>query len=177
MTHHAPLIVVPYQSDWPGKFIGERSVLETIFPEPCFQIEHVGSTAVPGLSAKPIIDIMIGASSLREINERIDAMTGLGYEYMPQHELAIPLRRFLAKPMIRPRTFHVHAVTVSSAFWIDHLLFRDALRKDLRLANEYAALKLQLAQQFDEDREAYTHAKGSFISAVLTAARISQTRA
>jgi len=177
MTHSALLIVVPHRNDWLNKFASERSVLQTIFPEPVFQIEHVGSTAVPGLSAKPIIDIMIGASSLSEIDERIEAARGLGYEYMPQHEQAIPLRRFFAKPIVRPRHFHVHAVTVNSAFWHDHLLFRDALRNDSRLTSEYAALKLQLARQFGEDREAYAEAKGSFISSALTAARISQPRA
>ena len=177
MTHRALLIVVPYQNDWPNKFASERIALGAIFPEPRFQIEHIGSTAVPGLSAKPVIDIMIGAPSLSEIDERIEAMTGLGYEYMPQHEQAIPLRRFLAKPIIRPRAYHVHAVTVNSVFWNDHLLFRDALRSDVRLANDYAALKLQLAQQFGEDREAYTDAKGSFINAALAATRISQMRA
>ena len=176
MTHRAPLIVVPYQRDWPSKFTSEHSVLQAIFPEPFFQIEHVGSTAVPGLSAKPIIDIMIGASSLSEIDERIDAAMGLGYEYMPQHEQAIPLRRFFGKPVVRPRHFHVHAVTVNSVFWHDHLLFRDALQNDSRLTNEYAALKLQLAQQFGEDREAYTDAKGAFISSALSAARISRQR-
>jgi len=177
MTHSASIIVVPYQNDWPNKFAGERAVLQTIFPGSVFQIEHVGSTAVPGLSAKPIIDIMIGASSLSEINERIEAARSLGYEYMPQHEQAIPLRRFFAKPIVRPRHFHVHAVTVNSAFWHDHLLFRDALRNDSRLTNEYAALKSKLARQFGEDREAYTDAKSSFISSALTAARISQPRA
>ena len=120
---------------------------------------------------------MIGASSLSEIDERIEAMTGLGYEYMPQHEQAMPLRRFLAKPNIRPRAFHVHVVTVSSTFWKDHLRFRDALRNDSQLANDYAALKLQLAHNFGDDRESYTDAKGSFISAALDAARISMTRA
>ena len=177
MTHRAPLIVASYQNDWPNKFASERLALEAIFPEHRFQIEHVGSTAVAGLSAKPIIDIMIGASSLSEIDERIDSMTALGYEYMPHHEQAIPLRRFLAKPRIRPRAFHVHAVTVNGSFWNDHLTFRDALRSDLRLANDYAALKSQLAQQFGEDREAYTDAKGSFIRAAIAAARISNTRA
>ena len=177
MTHRAPLIVVPYQNDWPNNFATERLALEAIFAEPRFQIEHVGSTAVVGLSAKPIIDIMIGASSLSEIDERIDSMTALGYEYMPHHERTIPLRRFFAKPIIRPRAFHLHAVTINGSFWNDHLLFRDALRNDLRLANDYAALKSQLAQQFGEDREAYTDAKGSFISAALSDVWISKTRA
>ena len=174
MTHRAPLIVVPYQNDWPNKFASERFALGAIFPEPRFQIEHVGSTAVPGLCAKPIIDIMIGAPSLSEIDECVDAMRRVGYEYMPQHEHALPLRRFFAKPIIRPRVFHVHVVTVNGAFWNDHLLFRDALRNDSRLANDYAELKRQLAQQFDDDREGYTDAKGSFISVALAAAQISK---
>ena len=177
MTHRAPLVVVPYQDDWPNKFAAERFALGAIFPEPRFQIEHIGSTAVSDLSAKPIIDIMIGTSSLSEIEERIESMTSLGYEYMPHHEQAIPLRRFFAKPVVRPRHFHVHAVSVNGAFWHDHLLFRDSLRNDEQLANEYATLKLQFAQQFGDDREAYTNAKGSFITSALSIARISRTRA
>ena len=104
-------------------------------------------------------------------------MTALEYEYMPHHEQSIPLRRFPAKPIIRPRALHVHAVTVKSSFWNDHLMFRDALRNDFRLANDYASLKSQLAQRFGEDREAYTDEKGSLTSAALAAARISSTRA
>jgi GrpB-like predicted nucleotidyltransferase (UPF0157 family) len=177
MAHRAPLVVVPYQNNWLDAFISEHDVLATIFPKSAFQIEHVGSTAVPGLSAKPIIDIMVGAYSLNEVNERIEAMTGVGYEYIQQHEQVIPLRRFFAKPVVRPRHFHVHAVRVDSAFWRDHLLFRDALRNDSRLANEYAALKLQLAQQCGDDREAYTVAKGLFIESALNAARASQPQA
>jgi GrpB-like predicted nucleotidyltransferase (UPF0157 family) len=89
----------------------------------------LGSTAVAGLGAKPIIDVLVGGHSLLEIEKKIPVMEELGYQYMPEHEAALPHRRFLAKPLIRPRQFHIHAVAMDSRFFVEHLLFRDALRR------------------------------------------------
>ncbi len=167
MVHRATVEIVDYSGDWPRLFDAERTILSTIFPPIAFQIEHVGSTAVPGLGAKPIVDLLVGAQTLSAIEERISAMKTHGYQYMPEHEVALPQRRFFAKPALHPRKFHVHAVQLDSRFWAEQLLFRDALRGDSRLAAEYCTLKIKLAARFVDDREAYTDAKSTFIKSVL----------
>lgn len=160
----APVVIVEYSAEWPSLFAAEARILAPLFTG-CL-IEHIGSTAVPGLAAKPIIDMMLGANSLRTIEARIPALVSLRYEYFPEHERALPHRRFFvrAEP---PCRVHLHAVVSDTPFWLQHLAFRDALRSSSKLAREYAALKYQLAQQFRTDREGYTDAKASFIRRVL----------
>lgn len=170
MTHPGPIEIVPYSALWPQWFTAERGVLASVFSSPDIQIEHIGSTAVPGLSAKPIVDILLGAPSLAAIEARIPALVALDYQYMPEHEAVLPQRRFLAKPQLRPRRFHVHAVERGSEFWSAHLAFRDALRSDSELASAYERLKRDLAVQFGFDRAGYTEAKSAFIQAVLVGA-------
>lgn len=163
----APIAVVAYSAEWPARFAAERDALARVFPPDAFTIEHIGSTAVPGLEAKPIVDILIGAPSLPDIEARIGAMAALGYEYAPEHEAVLPERRFFAKPPSRPRAVHVHAVRADSPFRAEHLRFRDALRADPALAAEYGALKRRLAARHGADREGYTDAKSAFIHAVV----------
>ncbi len=163
----APVEVVAYSAEWPRLFAAERDALARTFPPGTFTIEHIGSTAVPGLGAKPIVDILIGAPALPDIEARIDAMEAHGYQYMPEHEAVLPHRRFFAKPARRPRQFHVHAVRTDSRFRAEHLAFRDALRADATLAADYLALKRELAARYGSDREGYTDAKGAFIRAVV----------
>ena len=167
MAHRAPVVVVPYSNAWPQRFETERALLAQIFAGSSCFIEHVGSTSVPDLAAKPIIDIMLGISDLAEVNTRLAAMQEDGYEYLPQHETLMPERRFFAKPVTRPRHFHVHVVAHGGAFWTRHLTFRNALRADHELARSYAALKFRLAAEFGDDRDAYTDAKSPFITDVV----------
>ena len=167
MAHRAPIELASYSPQWQLIFETERTVLASVFSELSFRIEHIGSTAVPGLGAKPIVDVLIGAPSLADIEARIPATEALGYQYMPEHEAVLPQRRFFAKPVVRPRRFHVHAVATNSPFFAEHLLFRDSLRANPRLAAEYFALKVKLAACFGDDREGYTDAKSSFIQSVI----------
>ena len=164
---NTPIILAPYSAEWPGMFTSERAALSSLYPLHTFQIEHIGSTAVPGLAAKPLIDIMLGAPSLVEIEAQIEGLARLGYAYFRHHEKVMPYRRFFAKPEGHPRHFHLHAVVRGEKFWNEHLLFRDALRNNARLAEEYAALKLRLAAQFGTDRDGYTDAKTTFITTAI----------
>jgi GrpB-like predicted nucleotidyltransferase (UPF0157 family) len=167
MAHRAPLIIAPYTPTWSAEFAAERTrIVAALAGEPC-HIEHVGSTAVPGLAAKPIIDILLGAPDLALIESWIPRLETLGYEYLPHNEIAFPDRRFLAWPDTRPRKFHLHGVAIATPFWREHLAFRDVLRADPALAQEYAILKQHLAAHFIDDREAYTEAKGPFIKKAL----------
>ena len=119
------------------------------------------------MGAKPIIDVLIGARTLFDIETRIPAIVAIGYQYMPEHESVLPQRRFFAKPVTRPRKFHVHAVAVDDPFFAEHMLFRDALRANPRLAADYFSLKVELANRFGDDRQGYTDAKSSFIRSAI----------
>jgi len=123
-------VIVEYDPRWPALFEEERSRLLATTGTLLAVIEHVGSTAVPGLAANPIIDIMGGVRELSEVTRYVAALEGIGYEYVPQYEVSIPERRYFRKPRTRqgPRTHHLHIVELTSDFWRRHLLFRDYLR-------------------------------------------------
>lgn len=131
-------------------------------------IEHVGSTAVPGLAAKPVIDVMVGVESLDASRAALPLLEALGYTYAPYRA---DVMHWLCKPSFAHRTHHLHLVPFESALWRDRLAFRDALRADAALARRYEALKRELAAKFRDDREAYTEGKTPFVEAVLAARR------
>jgi GrpB-like predicted nucleotidyltransferase (UPF0157 family) len=149
---------------WPHHFHAAAAQLRQLFPAPTF---HVGSTAVPDLPAKPILDLLLGAPDLASIEARIPELTAFGYRYKPEHEREIPERRYFSRPAADAAAIHLHAVVLGAALWRDHLAFRDALRSDPALAREYAELKRDLAVLHADDRAAYTDAKGPFITRVL----------
>jgi GrpB-like predicted nucleotidyltransferase (UPF0157 family) len=167
MSPPAPLELSPYSPLWPAIFEMEREHLLRILDPRSARIEHIGSTAVPGLGAKPIIDVMAGVPDLRLVERCIDALAAEGYRYVPEFEKAIPERRYFAKTGGHLGSFHLHAVVYDTPFWQRHLKFRDALRADATLAADYWKLKLRLAARFPGDRAAYTDAKSSFIRAVI----------
>ena len=158
-----PVLVLPYDVRWPELFRLERDRLAGIFGERAAGIEHVGSTAVPGLAAKGIVDILLGLRPLELRRENLDAMTRLGYAY--RGELGIPGRHFFQKGA--PPTHHVHAVEHGSVEWLKHMHFRDHLRTHPEDAQSYAKLKRELAARYPEDRDAYTEGKSPFVAAVL----------
>ncbi|MCH9613426.1 MAG: hypothetical protein SP1CHLAM54_04270 [Chlamydiia bacterium] len=146
--------LVPYQADWPEKFLAKKRQL--IGLPHVLEVEHVGSTAVPGLSAKPVIDIMIGADDLAL--DLVEGVKALGYDYKPEFEIEVPDRRFFMKK----GRVHIHAVLMGSSWWKRHLFFRDYLRKHKDICKEYEALKQRLAT-IHTDTLAYARAKTPFI--------------
>jgi len=164
----APVTVVPYDPDWPRRFDEERRVLAAVFGGSEAVIEHVGSTAVPGLGAKPVIDIIVGVPVLVEVESRIPALEAAGYQYVPEYETQLPDRRYFRKPRLGPRAFHVHCVVTGSDFWIRHLAFRDHLRAHPETVAAYYSLKRELAMRVS--KEDYTEAKSPFIERVLATA-------
>lgn len=163
--------IAQYSSDWPLMFDAEAGHLRSVFPSREFELEHIGSTAVPGMAAKPVIDMLLGASSLKSIEEQISALRSLGYRYVPEHEDQLPQRRYFVKPVQGEAQFHLHAVEKQSPFWRDHVGFRDVLRSDRRVFEGYLALKRNLAESLKMERGAYTDAKAPFIVAVINAQR------
>ncbi len=170
MTDRVKIKIEPYDPRWQREFEIERGELRDLFAPVAFAIEHVGSTAVTGLAAKPIIDIMLGCDRLADFEAFIPTLEEAGWEYLARFEAAFPQRRFLVKPAAPPRRVHLHAVESASAFWKDHLLFRDRLRGNPGLAATYEALKFGLAEQFGDDREGYSEAKTDFVESVLRGA-------
>ncbi|HET7728499.1 MAG TPA: GrpB family protein [Usitatibacter sp.] len=161
-----PVVLSPYSPLWPAVFDFEKQRLLEIMGADDAVVEHVGSTAVPGMGAKPIIDVMVGVADLAMIERRIPALVEDGYRYVPEFERAIPERRYFVKARGQPGHFHLHGVVFAGPFWKRLLAFRDALRADAALAAEYWKLKQRLAARFPNDREAYTEGKTTFIREV-----------
>lgn len=166
-SRDAPIGIVPYDPEWPDRFESERVLLAAaLAPWLAGPIEHVGSTAVLGLAAKPIIDIMAAVESLDASRDAIPAAESLEYNYWPYKAESM---HWFCKPSPTCRTHHLHLVPHQSWLWNARLCFRDALRSDQVLAGDYSALKQYLAQKHRNDREAYTRAKSEFIAEVLAA--------
>lgn len=157
--------LVPYDPVWPLQFDAERHALEAILaPWLDGHIEHIGSTAILGLCAKPVIDIMAPVHSLAASRLAIQAAQAAGYVHFPYKP---DVMHWFCKPSPEFRTHHLHMVPIGSPLWNERLAFRDALRGNPMLAGEYAALKTRLAVEFRHDREAYTDAKTPFVNRVL----------
>lgn len=157
---------MPYDPSWPARFETERSALADATGEWITGgIHHVGSTAVPGLEAKPIIDILVGVRDLDASRACFEPLARLGYTYAPY--LAEEMHWF-CKPHPSRRTHHLHLIPVDSKRYHDELAFRDRLRDNPKIAGEYLDLKRSLASRFANDREAYTNAKAGFIGRVLS---------
>jgi GrpB-like predicted nucleotidyltransferase (UPF0157 family) len=163
----SPIWIAPYDPLWPREFAAEAARIADACRDLPVRLEHIGSTSVTGMSAKPIIDILAGVPPRASRSTYVAAIRALGYEH--HGALGIPGRNYFRRGS--PRSHHIHLVNWSSAFWRDHLMFRDFLRRDAVAAQEYAALKRELAAMFADDRLRYNEEKGPFINAVLRRAR------
>lgn len=160
-----PVILVPYDPEWPAMFGREQIALQGVLrPWLVGPIEHIGSTSVEGLSAKPIIDIMAGVESLESSVPALEALSELSYCYFLYKAGEM---HWLCKPSDFARTHHLHLVPFESPVWRARLAFRDHLRRDPVAAHRYLTLKRDLADRFREDREAYTEGKSDFIESML----------
>jgi GrpB-like predicted nucleotidyltransferase (UPF0157 family)/RimJ/RimL family protein N-acetyltransferase/predicted nucleotidyltransferase len=161
-----PIRVVAYDPAWPQRFETERALLErTIGPWITGAVHHVGSTAVAGLAAKPVIDVLVGVEDLVSSRACFDVLRGLGYMYAPYRESEM---HWFCKPSPSYRTHHLHLVPTGSRRYRDELEFRDRLRSCPELAAEYALLKGDLATHHEHDREGYTQGKREFIARALS---------
>lgn len=159
--------VVPYDPGWPPAFEEAAAKLSSALQPWIVEIEHIGSTAVPGLAAKPVIDILVGVRSLDQSAEIVAAAEGLGYEYVPEFEVELPFRRYFRRWAAGRRTHQVHLVERSNVEWWDrHVAFRDWLRGHPEDLDAYANLKKRLAEHHPQDRIAYTDGKTDFIRSI-----------
>lgn len=161
----APVILEEYDSSWPSKFEEEKSYLMSIVGDWNYgSIEHVGSTAIPDMVAKPVIDVMFGVKTLEKSKPAIEILGANGYEYWPYKT---EVMHWFCKPSDAFRTHHLHLVPFESPLWKERIKFRELLRSDINIASQYESLKRELAATHKEDREAYAEKKWPFIQQVL----------
>lgn len=168
--------IVPYDPDWPARFEEERRhLLDSLGRHISGRIEHFGSTAVPGLAAKPVVDILVEVPSLRAVNATIaPILVAQGYEYFARPSWSDPnvpaYAWFIKRDAQGRRTHHIHMLKKGVPEW-ERLLFRDYLIAHPDVAREYAALKYRNAASHGDDRLAYAKAKTAFITRVTRLAR------
>lgn len=157
------LRLVPYEPNWPLLFLAEKERILASLGNHILDVQHIGSTSIPGMPAKPILDIGVAVANFEEARCCIPLLKQFGYQY--KGENGILRRHYFIKG--EPRTHHLHMLEIESEEWKNHLLFRDYLRTNPASAQAYASLKQTLAMRFAADREAYQTGKDSFIQAVL----------
>ena len=161
------VVLKSYTNDWTSIFENEVQLLRNKLGSSILSVEHIGSTSIPGMAAKPILDMMVGIQNMAKADSVSDDLIGIGYQRRVNGDLSD--RVFLVKGPESLRTHHLSITYIGSSFWNEHLLFRDTLRKDAALAGEYLELKRRLAGQFSEDRNSYTAGKQQFVREILAA--------
>lgn len=156
--------IVDYDSAWPALADAELRRVEEALGDVAVRAEHVGSTAVPGLAAKPIVDLLVSVDTLEPRHRYVQPLEQLGYLFAPAPES--PGRHFFAKPPQRPRSHHLHVVEAGGKDEFRHLAVRDFLRIHPDEAARYAALKRRLVARHPHDRLAYIEGKDGHITAL-----------
>lgn len=162
------LHLVPSAPEWPSIFAAERERIGAALGPLALRIEHIGSTAVPGLLAKPIIDAALAVGSPPDADSCIAPLQGLGYEYRGRHG-EDPSRRYYVLERDGRRLFQLHLWILPTRAWERHLTFRDLLRARPDLADAYAEEKLRVAEQVGWNKGEYAVAKGPFIEELMRA--------
>ena len=164
---HEDIELEAYNPAWPVMFVAERDRLLGLLPLSFIAIEHIGSTAVPGLMAKPVIDLLAGVASMAEARSLSPLLLDGDYTTSAEFNATLTDRQWFMRWADGHRTHHLHVVVHGGPAWLRHLRFRDALRADAVLAARYAALKAALALRHSDNREAYTEAKTAFVQSVI----------
>lgn len=166
-----PIRIVEWTPEWEEAYESETRRIRDAVGQHVAAVEHIGSTSVPGLGAKPIVDMMAGVETLAEAEQCIEPLENRGYEYCPEFETEMPNRRYFRKTASGRHTHHLHVVERGGEFWERHLLFRDYLREHDEVVRRYDELKRELAESHPRDIAAYTDAKTAFIERVVEDAR------
>jgi GrpB-like predicted nucleotidyltransferase (UPF0157 family) len=155
--------LVEYDAQWPALFVAEQQRIREQCRTLMLTLEHVGGTSIPGMCAKPILDIAAGRPRDSSIRDYIAALEKAGYEH--RGERGVPSRQYFRRG--HPRAYHVHLVEETGPLWRDYLAFRDYLRAHAEDARRLAELKQRLAARFRHDREGYMNAKSSHVHDIL----------
>jgi GrpB-like predicted nucleotidyltransferase (UPF0157 family) len=159
------VILSEYNPQWEDQFEYEKKQIIDVSGNKIIGIEHIGSTSIPGLKAKPIIDILAGVSDFNVVSSLIAPLREVDFEYVPKPQLTD--RSFFRKGLWGRGTCHLHICEMNSREWYEKLLFRDYLRKFSQAAEEYALLKSELSSLYKNDRPAYTKHKEPFIKHII----------
>ncbi len=165
------IVIVDYNPQWPQMYEDEKANIQDAIGDYLIDIQHVGSTSIPGLSAKPILDIMLVIRDLSLVAHCVKPLETLDYAYFGEN--GIPGRHYFHKPInitTKPRWVHLHMVEKGHDQWAMYQLFRDYLRLHPESAHQYDILKRGLAARFGSDRVGYTNAKTSFVKSIVRAA-------
>jgi GrpB-like predicted nucleotidyltransferase (UPF0157 family) len=159
--------IFPYDPKWPEKYEVERGRLVALFPEAFLALEHVGSTAVPGMAAKPIVDMIGGVRSMGEADTLLTALCQNGYNTSAEFNATLTDQRWLMRHANGHRTHHLLLIIHETIEWRRKIIFRNALRENPDVARRYLELKTNLAEVLGSDREAYTSAKAEFVEEIV----------
>jgi GrpB-like predicted nucleotidyltransferase (UPF0157 family) len=155
--------LVEYDARWPALFAAEDQRIRAASGTLALRLEHIGGTSIPGMCAKPVLDIVAGGSCDSSLEDYVAALERAGYDY--RGEQGVPGRQYFRRG--QPRAYHVHLVEEGGPLWREYLAFRDYLRSHAEAARQFADVKRLLAARFSQDREAYTNAKSSHVQAIL----------
>ncbi len=180
------VIIVPYDPLWPASFAEHQRVISEALGHLFPVIDHIGSTSVPGLAAKPVIDILVGVASDELLDQTIQPLTNRGYTYFRKYEPSMPYRRFFAQlgmppgetppslidignPFVTggpiPSLVNIHVMVRHTYHWKRHVALRDYLRSNAAMTEAYAALKIELSTREYGDTNEYNAAKDAFVKA------------
>jgi GrpB-like predicted nucleotidyltransferase (UPF0157 family) len=162
-----PIELHSYDPAWPASFEAERTLIAPLFAKAPILIEHMGSTSVPGLAAKPIIDLIVLVDDLNSARTAVPALEAAGYSFWADNPDKTKLYLVKGLPPAPRRTHHLH-IYDDEAEVRHHLIFRDRLRESPDALEAYLALKRDLATRFRDDREAYSEGKNQFIDDLLS---------
>lgn len=161
--------LVKHNPNWKKLFEKEKDILLQKFPNKILEVSHGGSTALPTIPAKPILDMFARVASLSVADTMKEELERLGYEYLGEE--GVPERRLAVKGSSETRTHHLQLVEENSKEWKNHIILREYYLQHPEVALQYAKLKQRLAKQFPEDRKSYTSSKDAFIKSVLNKAQ------
>jgi GrpB-like predicted nucleotidyltransferase (UPF0157 family) len=164
------MVLVDYNANWPILFEEEKNRVLSLIGNKVLAVEHIGSTAVPSLGAKPIIDMMAGVQGPQDAEKCIPLLRKIGYtSFTP--DLGNPDHYYCCGKEPHSVGYHLHLIKFNSNEWRKHLLFRDYLRTNPEILRQYYKLKMELAEKYHSDRGGYTSAKSSFIESVVVRAK------
>lgn len=161
--------LVPHSGEWQKRFEEEKARIVSCLRGRIATVEHVGSTAIPGVPAKPILDIAIGIPEIGDVWEYVEAFERVGYEY--RGDRGGSEDHALAKGPEGSRTHYAHIVSLDGSKWKEYVQFRDYLRTHEEMRRKYAVLKSGLAERYASNRHLYTEGKQEFIGQVIEMAR------
>lgn len=166
--------LVPYDPNWPQQYEAERCFILEVVGEKILSIDHIGSTSVPGLGAKAIIDIIVGVADKKTADEILEVMKPLGYIHVSRG--VEPDWFYCACHIAGEVRFHLHVVKYGSDFHLKHIIFRDWLRVHPEDVRRYYELKVDLAERYGQDMVVYANAKTDFIKSIVEKAKMIEQR-